>query len=134
MMTFLESKWGFLPVSLLWAAIATYSLGCSKSAPLPTGHSSGTRQDVNSPTIDRSQAIELALENYKQVFGELASRGEVPGEWIQLVAPSRGRFEVTQTPDTWELVHDGNVGLVAHAKVDKKSGLVQWSLVAIAHE
>lgn len=142
MKTLQVSKRCLLTSALLLEALTTHGLGCSKFASPRTDHSSKSKQDCGSkprahsnyPTIDKNKAIELALKNYKQLFGELASRSEVPGEWVQLASPSKERFVVTQTPSTWELVHDGNVGLVAHAKVGKKSGLVEWTIVAIAHE
>lgn len=128
------------PVAAVSSLLLITSGSCGPS-PRPHSVSKKTSQATTKSsicgerqTIGQAQALELAFKNYQQVFASLAHPGISKGEWSPISIPAKEDFEVSEGKYSWELIHDGPVGIVAHAKVDKCSGFVEWSMVGFAYE
>lgn len=84
--------------------------------------------------LSQEEAIALAFENYKRVFENLFVKSFEPGVWVRLPMPSSDKLFCTDQGSYWDIKHDGNVGMVFHAHVDKGSGRVEWQWVSMAFE
>lgn len=85
-------------------------------------------------SLGKEEAIKLAFDNFKRVFHELHIKSFEPGVWVALPMPSKNKLSCTDKGTYWDILHDGNVGLILHAHVDKASGRVEWQRVSMAFE
>lgn len=106
----------------------------NRGAPKEASQQQPSEKSRSKDSLSQDKAIALAFKNFELVFKDLYFKSFEPGEWVRLPTPSDDQLFCSDEGTYWDIKHDGNVGLIFHAHVEKASGRVEWQRVRVAFE
>lgn len=137
MATSTKLKGGYLAFLLFLPA---GSLACTRNQsgekPTSAAPSPVPRKDkAKSNKTSKDEAINLVLKNYDKVFSSLFLHSDLDNEYFHPPKMHASELSINPaTPSTWTVSYSPEAGFYFEARVDRRSGFVEWVDIGFASE